>query len=332
MVNNPYLRREEETHYEEELRPSSFDEFIGQTKTVENLKIAIKAAKKRKDSLDHIIFSGLPGLGKTTLARLIAREMGTNLIMTSGPILKRPADIVASLTKLKAGDILFIDEIHRMLTDVEEYLYSAMEDFFITVPIEKGIHGRTINLELKKFTLIGATTREGLLSEPFRSRFGIIERLVFYPAEEIEKIIIRSARILSVQVDKEAARILADRSRGTPRIANRYLKRVRDLAQVKSNNRISIKIAEEGLKMLGVDEIGLEKIDREILQTILNNDGQPVGLKTISQAVNEAENTIEEVYEPFLVRENFIVKTPRGRKITAKAVQHLGKKPQGSLF
>ena len=328
---NPYIKREEDKHYEEKLRPSSFDEFIGQKKVVDNLNIAVKAAKKRKEPLDHVLFCGLPGLGKTTLARLIAREMGTNLVITSGPVLKRPADVVASLTKLQQGDIFFIDEIHRMLTDVEEYLYSAMEDFFISLNLEKGVNGRTVNLQLQKFTLIGATTREGLLSEPFRSRFGILERLLFYPPDEIEKVIIRSARIIGVEIDKEAAHILSERSRGTPRIANRYLKRIRDLAQVKSS-RITPKIAKEGLEMLGVDELGLEQIDRQILETIHANNNQPVGLKTIAQAVNEVENTIEEVYEPFLIRENFITKTPRGRKITAKAIEHLGKKPEGSLF
>lgn len=330
-MNNPYLTRDEDKHFEEQLRPSSFDEFIGQKKTVENLKIAVKAAKKRKEQLDHILFCGLPGLGKTTLARLIAKEMGTNLVVTSGPVLKRPADVVASLTKLQQGDIFFIDEIHRMLTDVEEYLYSAMEDFFITLNLERGVNGRSVNLQLKKFTLVGATTREGLLSEPFRSRFGILERLLFYPSEDIEKVVLRSARILSVEIDKEAAKIIASRARGTPRIANRYLRRIRDLAQVKSS-KITAKIAHEGLGMLGVDDLGLEQIDRQILETIYANNNEPVGLKTISQAVNEVENTIEEVYEPFLIRENFITKTPRGRKITDKAIQHLGRKSEGSLF
>lgn len=312
---NPY---EPDAKFEDTLRPGSFDEFIGQKKTVHNLSIAIKAARKRKEALDHILFSGLPGLGKTTLARIIAFEMKAQLHTTSGPVLKRPGDLVGTLTKLEEGDVLFIDECHRMLPDVEEFLYSAMEDFQISISMDQGPHGRTITLPLKRYTLVGATTREGLLSEPFRARFGILEKLEWYPVEDLVKILLRSAKILATQIDEESARLLASRARGTPRIANRYLRRVRDLAQVKANNRITRPVALEALHMLGVDEAGLEEMDRRILRTLVANSG-PVGLKTIAVSVGEQEGTIEEVYEPYLIQQNFLERTSRGRRATDKA-------------
>lgn len=320
---NPYYKSDEELKFEETLRPATFDDFVGQKKVAENLKIGIKAARKRKESLDHILFSGLPGLGKTTLAHLVAYEMHADFKQTSGPILKKPGDLASMLTKLKDGDILFIDEIHRISADVEEYLYSAMEDFFINIMLDSGPHGRTVNLPLKKFTLIGATTREGLLSDPFRARFGILEKLDSYPAEDLVKIIKRSAKILKVGIDEESAKILAERSRGTPRIANRYLRRIRDLAEVKANGKITPDVAIEGLKMLGVDEEGLDAMDRKILHTLINHNGGPVGLKTIAIAVGEEEDTIEEVYEPYLIQQNFMQKTAKGRKATDKAFAHI---------
>jgi Holliday junction DNA helicase RuvB len=317
---SPYER---DPKFEDTLRPGSFDEFIGQRKSVANLQVAIKAARKRKEALDHILFSGLPGLGKTTLARLIAFEMRGQLHTTMGPILKRPGDLVGTLTKMEEGDILFIDECHRMLPDVEEFLYSAMEDFQISISMESGMAGRTINLPLKKFTLVGATTREGLLSEPFRARFGILEKLEWYPVADLVKILQRSSRILKIEIDDESAGLLAERARGTPRVANRYLRRVRDLAQVKSAKKIIRPIALEALGMLGVDEAGLEEMDRKILRALVTNAG-PVGLKTLAVAVGEEEGTIEEVYEPYLIQNNFLVRTSRGRKATEKAALHLG--------
>jgi len=329
---SPYDR---DLKFEDSLRPGSFDEFIGQRKAVANLQIAIKAARKRKEALDHVLFSGLPGLGKTTLARLIAFEMKGQLHTTMGPILKRPGDLVGTLTKMEEGDILFIDECHRMLPDVEEFLYSAMEDFQISISMESGMQGRTITLPLKKFTLVGATTREGLLSEPFRARFGILEKLEWYPESDLVKILQRSARILKTEIDEESAGLLGQRSRGTPRIANRYLRRVRDLAEVKSARKITRPIALEALGMLGVDGAGLEDMDRKILRALVTNSG-PVGLKTLAVAVGEEEGTIEEVYEPYLIQNNFLVRTSRGRKATEKAAKHLGAEPvtddQGRLF
>ncbi|HVE39046.1 MAG TPA: Holliday junction branch migration DNA helicase RuvB [Planctomycetota bacterium] len=317
---SPYER---DVKFEDTLRPGSFDDFIGQRKTVANLQVAIKAARKRKEALDHVLFSGLPGLGKTTLARLIAYEMKAQLHTTMGPILKRPGDLVGTLTKMEEGDVLFIDECHRMLPDVEEFLYSAMEDFQISISMESGIQGRTINLPLKKFTLVGATTREGLLSEPFRARFGILEKLEWYPSADLVKILHRSARILKTDIDEESAGLLAQRARGTPRVANRYLRRVRDLAEVKSAKKITSPIALEALGMLGVDGAGLEDMDRKILKALVTNTG-PVGLKTLAVAVGEEEGTIEEVYEPYLIQNNFLVRTSRGRKATEKAAKHLG--------
>jgi Holliday junction DNA helicase RuvB len=329
---SPYER---DVKFEDTLRPGSFDEFIGQKKAVANLQIAIKAARKRKEALDHVLFSGLPGLGKTTLARLIAYEMKGQLHTTMGPILKRPGDLVGTLTKMEEGDILFIDECHRMLPDVEEFLYSAMEDFQISISMESGLQGRTINLPLKRFTLVGATTREGLLSEPFRARFGILEKLEWYPTADLVRILQRSARILKTDIDEESAGLLGQRARGTPRVANRYLRRVRDLAEVKSQKKITRPVALEALGMLGVDDAGLEEMDRKILKALVTNSG-PVGLKTLAVAVGEEEGTIEEVYEPYLIQNNFLVRTSRGRKATEKAAKHLGAETvpddQGRLF
>jgi len=321
--SSPYER---DPKFEDTLRPGSFEEFIGQRKAVANLQVAIKAARKRKEALDHVLFSGLPGLGKTTLARLIAFEMKGQLHTTMGPILKRPGDLVGTLTKMGEGDILFIDECHRMLPDVEEFLYSAMEDFQISISMETGMAGRTITLPLKKFTLVGATTREGLLSEPFRARFGILEKLEWYPVADLVKILHRSARILKTDIDEESAGLLGQRARGTPRVANRYLRRVRDLAEVKSAKKISRTIALEALGMLGVDDAGLEEMDRKILRALITNTG-PVGLKTLAVAVGEEEGTIEEVYEPYLIQNNFLVRTSRGRRSTEKAAKHLGAEP-----
>ena len=330
---SPYER---DAKFEDSLRPASFDEFIGQKKSLQNLQVAIKAARKRKEALDHVLFSGLPGLGKTTLARIIAFEMKAQLHTTLGPILKRPGDLVGTLTKMEEGDVLFIDECHRMLPEVEEFLYSAMEDFTVSISMDTGVQGRTINLALKKFTLVGATTREGLLSEPFRARFGILEKLEWYPQEDLVRILKRSARILGTEMDDESAGLLAARARGTPRIANRYLRRVRDLAQVKANNKITRPIALEALRMLGVDEAGLEEMDRKILRTLVSQHS-PVGLKTLAVSVGEEEGTIEEVYEPYLIQNNFLVRTSRGRKATEKAAKHIGaqpapEEPQGKLF
>jgi len=318
--DSPYER---DSKFEDTLRPGSFDEFIGQQKSVANLQIAIKAALKRKEALDHVLFSGLPGLGKTTLARLIAFEMKGNLHTTMGPILKRPGDLVGTLTKLEDGDVLFIDECHRMLADVEEFLYTAMEDFQISINMETGMAGRTINLPLKRFTLVGATTREGLLSEPFRARFCILEKLEWYPTLDLVKILKRSARILKTEIDEESAHLLAERARGTPRVANRYLRRVRDLAEVRSARKITRAIALEALGMIGVDAAGLEEMDRKIMKVLIRHES-PVGLKTLSVAVGEEEGTIEEVYEPYLIQNHFLVRTSRGRKATEKAAQHLG--------
>lgn len=315
---------EDDVRLDATLRPRTFDEFVGQQRTVDNLRVYIAAAKKRGEPVDHIILSGMPGLGKTTLAYLIAREVGTTIKATSGPAIERAGDLVGLLTNLKRGDILFIDEIHRLNTTVEEYLYSAMEDFKIDIIIDQGPNARSVKINIEPFTLVGATTREGLLSSPFRARFGVFERLDVYPPEDLAKILSRSARILEVELDDEARFMIASRARGVPRIANRCLRRIRDLAQVRSANRITPEIAEEGLSMLGIDKHGLETLDRMILQTLIKLGGGPVGLKTIAISVGEEEDTIEEIYEPYLIRQGFIEKTPRGRKITAHACKILG--------
>ncbi|MEK6559926.1 MAG: Holliday junction branch migration DNA helicase RuvB, partial [Planctomycetota bacterium] len=283
------------------LRPKRFSDFIGQNRIKENLFIYIEAAKKRKEPLDHILFSGPPGLGKTTLSQIIANEINAKITTTSGPIMDKPMDLAGILTNLEHGDILFIDEIHRLNTTVEEYLYSAMEDFSIDIIIDQGPKARSVKINLPKFTLIGSTTREGLLTSPLRSRFGVLEKLEFYPWMDIYKIVINSARILSIQIDEKGAEAIARRSRGTPRIANRFLRRIRDVAQVRGNDIINEGVAKIGLEMLGIDENGLGDMDRKILETVIRYGGGPIGLKTIAVSVSEEEDTIEEVYESFLI-------------------------------
>jgi len=301
------------------LRPRTFEEFVGQGRVTENLRIHLRAADARGESPDHVLLTGLPGLGKTTLAHLIALSRGVPIRITSGPALERARDLVGVLSNLKRGDVLFIDEIHRLPAALEEILYSAMEDFRVDLTIDKGPHARILNLRLHPYTLVGATTREGLLSSPLRARFGVLERLEPYAAEELEVVLDRSARLLGLALEPEARALLARRARGIPRIVNRFLRRVRDLGQVRGENAITESIAREGLSMLGVDEEGLEEIDRQILRAILRCGGAPVGLKTVAIAVGEESDTIEEVYEPFLIREGYLQKTPRGRLATARA-------------
>lgn len=338
METPPRRRHAFDTSAEEDLdrplRPKSFHEFIGQKKVVENLRVYLHAARERKEALDHILFSGLPGLGKTTLSQIIASEIGSQLKTTTGPALERARDLIGILTNLKAGDVLFIDEIHRIPAAVEEYLYSAMEDYRIDFTIDQGPNARVLQMKLHRFTLVGATTREGLLSAPFRGRFGVLERLEPYPPEELVQIVERSSKILAANIEPKAALLIARRARGIPRIANRFLRRIRDLAQVKGASKINEALAEEGLQMLGIDSKGLEKLDRDILAAIVRLGGGPVGLKTVAAAVGEEEQTIEEVYEPFLIREGYLEKTPRGRKATPLCYSLLGLKSReaGTLF
>lgn len=322
--------QKEEIGFEATLRPQSFDEFVGQTRTIENLKIYVTAAKQRGEPLDHILFSGLPGLGKTTLATIIARETGTNFKATSGPVMEKAGDLAGILTNLEEGDVLFIDEIHRLPRIVEEYLYSAMEDFTINIMLDAGPSARSLKINLPRYTLIGATTREGLLTAPFRARFGVLEKLSYYPPGDIAKILKRSAKILNVPLEPDATQLLAGRARGTPRIANRFLRRIRDVAQVKGDGRITAEIAVMGLEMLGIDDAGLEALDRKILEIIVGHDGGPVGLKTIAVAVGEEDNTIEEVYEPYLIQQGFLKKTHRGRIASEKAYKHLNRERKNS--
>ena len=315
---------EEET-FEECLRPSKFTEYIGQNKAKEGLKIAIGAAKTRKEPIDHVLIYGPPGLGKTTLAKVIANEIGSNLYSTSGPAIERPGDLASILTNLQEGDILFIDEIHRLNRVVEEVLYSAMEDFSLDIMIGKGPGARSVKLDLPKYTLIGATTRIGLISSPLRDRFGLVYNLDFYNEDEVTKIIRRSAKILKINIDESGTNEVATRSRKTPRIANRLLKRVRDFAQVKNKPTITNTVAKEALALLEVDELGLDNTDRRLLKTIIDNyNGGPVGLSTLAAATSEEVDTIEEVYEPYLIRLGFLERTPRGRKVTASAYRHFG--------
>jgi Holliday junction DNA helicase RuvB len=326
----------EELDLEKRLRPLSFDDFAGQDQILENLKVFVEAANQRNEALDHTLFHGPPGLGKTTLANILANELQVGIKITSGPVLDKPGDLAGLLTNLEERDVLFIDEIHRLSPIVEEYLYSAMEDFKIDIMIESGPNARTVQINLNPFTLIGATTRSGLLTAPMRARFGISSRLQYYTTELLTTIIERSASILKMPIDLEAAIEIAGRSRGTPRIANALLRRVRDFAQIKGNGTIDIEIARYALKALNVDTHGLDEMDNKILNTIIDKfKGGPVGLTTLATAVSESSETIEEVYEPFLIQEGFIMRTPRGREVTDKAYQHLGKLKmniQGGLF
>ena len=325
-------RTEEDLKYEVNLRPRSFDEYVGQDQVKENLKVAIAAARGRKDVLDHLLFHGPPGLGKTSLAYIIAREMGVNIKATSGPVVERPGDVAALLTNLEEGDILFIDEIHRLNHVVEEVLYPAMEDYQIDIMIGQGPSARSIKLDLKRFTLIGATTRSGLLTSPLRNRFGAIFRLDFYSAETLTHILGRSASLLGVGGDHEGMAEIARRSRGTPRIANRLLRRVRDYAQVKAGGIITKQVTEEALKMLEVDPMGFDKMDTLLLLTLIDKfAGGPVGVETLAAAIGEEKDTIEDVYEPFLIQAGFLHRTPRGRVATALAYEHFGRKKGSGL-
>ena len=316
---------EEDIKIEGTLRPQTLDDYIGQEKTKENLKVYIEAAKQRGDVLDHVLFYGPPGLGKTTLAGIIANEMGTHMKVTSGPAIEKPGEMAAILNNLQEGDVLFVDEIHRLNRQVEEVLYPAMEDYAIDIMIGKGSSARSIRLDLPRFTLVGATTRAGLLTAPLRDRFGVIHHLEFYTEEELAAIILHSARVLDVEVDPDGAREMAKRSRGTPRLANRILKRVRDFAQVKYDGRITREVASFALDLLEVDKYGLDQTDRLLLNTIIEKfAGGPVGVDTLAAAVGEDAGTIEEVYEPYLIKNGFINRTPRGRVATELACCHLG--------
>jgi Holliday junction DNA helicase RuvB len=316
----------EDENLDIELRPKKFSDFIGQDSIKKNLHIYIEASKKRGDVLDHILFSGSQGLGKTTLSQIIAHEINVDIKATSGPVLDKPGDLAGILTNLQLGDILFIDEIHRLNKTTEEYLYSAMEDFSIDIMIDQGPSARSVKISLPRFTLIGATTREGLLTPSFRARFGVLERLDFYPWEELKEIAIKSAKTLKIEINEKGAEMISKCSRGTPRIVNRFIRRIRDVAQVKGCNKITESITKLGFDMLGVDKNGFGDLDRKILNAIIQHGGGPVGLKTIAVSVNEQEDTIEEVYEPFLIQKGYLSKTPRGRIATQRAYEYMGHK------
>jgi Holliday junction DNA helicase RuvB len=324
----------DESVVELSLRPQRLAEFIGQSKVKESLRIYIDAALERREPLDHTLFYGPPGLGKTTLAELIARELGVNIRTTSGPALEKPGDLVGTLTNMREGDILFIDEIHRLRPIIEEFLYPAMEDYRIDIRLSEGPKAQTITMPIERFTLIGATTRFGMLTPPMRARFGIIERLNYYPVEDLEQIVNRSAEVIHVSVEEAGALEIARRARGTPRVANRLLRRVRDFAQVRADGRITRPVASDALVMLDVDEFGLDDMDSRVLRTIIEKfDGGPVGITTIAAAVGEDASTIEEVYEPYLVQNGFLQRTPRGRVATPQAYRHFGytpPRPEGS--
>ncbi len=320
----------EDEVYGASLRPRSFDEYVGQTNVVENLKIAIDAARRRNEQLEHVLFYGPPGLGKTTLAALIARDMGRAMRPTSGPTLEKPKDLVGILTSLEDGDILFIDEIHRLGRVVEEFLYPAMEDFQIDFVVDRGAYAKTIKLPLKRFTLVGATTRAGMLSAPLRERFGIMHHLDYYSVDELQRIVVRSSGVLNVPIDDEGAHTIAARSRGTPRIANRLLRRVRDFAEVRAGGHITAGVADEALQREGVDSLGLDRLDRAFLRTIVEQyGGGPVGISAIAATLTEDAETLEDVVEPYLLKQGFVVRTASGRKATPLAYSHLGAKGTG---
>lgn len=330
LNTDPIKQSAADKEFENNIRPREIAEFSGQPQTIENLRIFIKAAKMRGEALDHILFHGPPGLGKTTLSRIVANELGVSIKETSGPVIEKPADLAGLLTNLEANDVLFIDEIHRLSTVVEEYLYAAMEDYRIDIMIDSGPAARSVQINLNPFTLIGATTRSGLLTAPLLSRFGIKSRLEYYDKATLKNILLRSAGILGTKITSDAAGEIAGRSRGTPRIANGLLRRVRDFAQVIGNGVIDMDITEHSLRALNVDEYGLDEMDNRILSTIIEKfKGGPVGITTIATAVGEETGTLEEVYEPFLIQEGFIMRTARGREVTEKAYKHLGKTPPG---